>query len=254
MIRIVARVHKWLGLLVGLQLLVWLISGLVFSLLDPALVGGRHLVAEPQRSNSLMAPRALLGHEAMAARYPADTVLNIELTHQFGRPLYRIETARYTELRDARSGYLFELDSKLVAQIAARDYAGDEQLLGSPVKLDGPTLETRKHDGAMWRVEADDDYDTTLYISAADGRILERRTDTWRLFDFFWMLHTMDYRGRDNFNNPLIVLIGFASLWLVISGIVLLSRMLSRGLRRIRSAPPHGGHRADEGRAAAQQG
>jgi hypothetical protein len=38
------------------------------------------------------------------------------------------------------------------------------------------------------------------------------------------MLHTMDYQGRDNFNNPLIVLIGFATLWLSISGVLLLTR------------------------------
>jgi hypothetical protein len=30
--------------------------------------------------------------------------------------------------------------------------------------------------------------------------------------------------GRDNFNNPLIVLIGFATLWLSISGVLLLLR------------------------------
>ena len=34
----------------------------------------------------------------------------------------------------------------------------------------------------------------------------------------------MDYRGRDNFNNPLIVVIGFATLWLSISGVLLLTR------------------------------
>jgi hypothetical protein len=34
----------------------------------------------------------------------------------------------------------------------------------------------------------------------------------------------MDYVGRDNFNNPLIVTIGMATLWLSISGVLLLIR------------------------------
>jgi hypothetical protein len=34
----------------------------------------------------------------------------------------------------------------------------------------------------------------------------------------------MDYTGRDNFNNPLIVTIGMAALWLSISGVLLLTR------------------------------
>ncbi|WP_237066939.1 PepSY domain-containing protein [Microbulbifer guangxiensis] len=234
MIRVIARIHKWLGLLLGLQLLVWLISGLVFSLLDPKLVSGRHLMAEPQ-DISLMAPRALLGHEAIAARYPADTVLGIELTHRLGRPLYRIETANYTELRDARTGLPLEVDADVAAQVAASDYAGDKQLLASPVWLEAPTLETRKHEGPLWRVDVNDPDGTTLYVSAADGQVLERRTDSWRLFDFFWMLHTMDYRGRDNFNNPLIILVGFASLWLAGSGALLVGRMISRLRLRRRS-------------------
>jgi hypothetical protein len=38
------------------------------------------------------------------------------------------------------------------------------------------------------------------------------------------MLHTMDYRGRDNFNNPLVILAGTCALWLALSGALLLSR------------------------------
>ena len=223
----VTLMHKWLGLIVGLQLLLWLISGLVFSLLDPAKVSGRHLVAE-QPVSSVMAPGALLGHEAIAARYASGSVLEIKLIHNLGRPHYRTETRSLVELRDARSGYLFEVDSDVAAQVAARDYAGDDNLLGRPVWMDTANLEARKHRGPMWRVDAADAFATSLYISAQDGRVLERRNDTWRLFDFFWMLHTMDYRGRDDFNNPLVITVGLASLWLVGSGMVLLSRMFRR--------------------------
>ena len=65
---------------------------------------------------------------------------------------------------------------------------------------------------------------TRVYVDAKNGAIRARRNDVWRRYDFFWMLHTMDYRGRDNFNNPLIVTIGMAALWLSISGVVLLTR------------------------------
>ena len=46
-----------------------------------------------------------------------------------------------------------------------------------------------------------------------------RATLRGAVYDFFWMLHTMDYAGRDNFNNPLIITIGMAALWLSISGV-----------------------------------
>ena len=48
------------------------------------------------------------------------------------------------------------------------------------------------------------------------------RTDNWRLFDFVWMLHIMDYTERSNFNNPLLISFSAAALLFTVSGIVLL--------------------------------
>ncbi len=78
--------------------------------------------------------------------------------------------------------------------------------------------------GPVWQAQFDDPQRTALYFAADDGHFIVARTATWRLYDFFWMLHTMDYVGRDNFNNPLIVTIGMATLWLSISGVLLLIR------------------------------
>ena len=38
MMRLLKKVHKWVGLLIGIQVLLWLLSGLMISLLDPAKV------------------------------------------------------------------------------------------------------------------------------------------------------------------------------------------------------------------------
>jgi hypothetical protein len=76
----------------------------------------------------------------------------------------------------------------------------------------------------VWRADFEDSRHTSLYFSAADGRLVAARNGSWRIFDFFWMLHTMDYRGRDNFNNPLVILFATGGLWLAISGVLLLSR------------------------------
>jgi hypothetical protein len=76
--------------------------------------------------------------------------------------------------------------------------------------------------GAVWEAAFDDPGRTRLYFSAEDGRFVAARNDRWRLFDVFWMLHTMDYRGRDDFNHPLVILFTTGALWLGISGVLLL--------------------------------
>lgn len=55
----------------------------------------------------------------------------------------------------------------------------------------------------------------------------------WRTFDFLWMLHTMDYAGRDDFNNLLLRVFSVLGLATVLSGFVLFgftSRRVRRGL------------------------
>jgi hypothetical protein len=42
------------------------------------------------------------------------------------------------------------------------------------------------------------------YVDAQSGIFKKVRHESWRWFDFLWMGHTMDYQGRDDFNNLLL--------------------------------------------------
>ena len=99
-------------------------------------------------------------------------------------------------------------------------------------------METRNSSGPYWRVNFSDRANTSLYISASTGEILQRRNGYWRVFDFFWMLHIMDYSGRNNFNNLLIITVALTAIWLGISGFILLFYSFRRRdfdfLRRLR--------------------
>jgi len=219
--------HKWLSLVIGVQLALWLASGLAFALLDSSVVSGRHLAASPA-ATELNIEDVAVTPEAIAHMYPAGTVSDIRLQPGFTHALYRVQTSDGIELRDAHSGAKVTIDRALARDIAARDYAGDDRLIDAPTRLEQANMESRGHTGAMWRVDIDDDFATTLYISAEDGRVLERRNDTWRLFDIFWMLHIMDYTERQDFNNPFVVAFGVGALLLSISGCLLLFSSFSR--------------------------
>lgn len=49
-----------------------------------------------------------------------------------------------------------------------------------------------------------------MYVDATTGDVKALRNGTWRTYDFLWSLHIMDCRGRDDFNN--VLLIGAAAL------------------------------------------
>jgi hypothetical protein len=80
----------------------------------------------------------------------------------------------------------------------------------------------------IWQVNFRDDANSAYYVSGTTGQILERRNDSWRWWDFFWMLHNMDYAKRTSFNHPLIIMVGFAMAWLAVTGFWLLFRTMWR--------------------------
>jgi hypothetical protein len=59
---------------------------------------------------------------------------------------------------------------------------------------------------------------TTVYVSANLGTVQKFRNDQWRVFDFLWMLHTMDYRTRDDIGNWVLRIFSILGLLTVCSG------------------------------------
>jgi hypothetical protein len=47
------------------------------------------------------------------------------------------------------------------------------------------------------------------------------RNNKWRIFDFLWMGHTMDYKSGDNFNNFLLRTFSLFGLVTILSGFAL---------------------------------
>ncbi len=74
----------------------------------------------------------------------------------------------------------------------------------------------------MWQLVFDDSDNTHLYVSTAAGKVTARRSGTWRLYDFLWSLHIMDYRTRDDFNNWLVIAFAGLGLVLTVSGAAIL--------------------------------
>jgi hypothetical protein len=223
--RVLRILHRWLGLIVGVQILLWTASGLVFAWLDHGDVQAEDKVRTPpvrrlHRDIAFAEPRDWL-HE-----YRGAAIVDITLAPLLDLDVYRIRLNDRTELRRAEDGTRLVIDEAFARRLAEAHYAGGGALRGVSLHA-SPTIEARDA-GAVWEAAYDDPERTSLYFSAADGRLVAVRGDAWRLFDVFWMLHTMDYRGRDDFNHPLVILATTGALWLGISGVFLLIQAFRR--------------------------
>lgn len=212
-------VHKWIGLVVGVQVVLWMLSGLVMAVLPIEEVRSEHNIAktEPLRLDGL----AVIAPDA-AAMAAGGNAVSIVLTGLAGDPVYEVKAADgRTVLVDARSGaVLSPVSEALARRIAEADFAPEAAIASAALV----TEEGGDYRGRLpaWRIAFDDAENTRIYVAANDGRVSARRSDTWRLYDFFWMLHIMDYSERENFNSPWMVFFAAGGLAVALSGIGLL--------------------------------
>ena len=211
------KIHKWVGLVIAIQFVLWMTSGVLMSLLDAKKVAGKEFRIKPAATAAW--PASALPVDTVLAKSGAQ-VMDISSTWLLGQPVYQLVNDKATWMVDAVAGTPVALDAALATRIAQASYSGSGKPAGA--RLLKYTLETRKHKEPVWGIDFADADDTTVYVSANTGKVLEHRNSTWRLFDFFWMLHIMDYAERENFNNNLLVTSAIGGLFMALTGVWLL--------------------------------
>lgn len=222
--RFVGATHNWLGLFLAAQVVLWMLSGAVMSLFHIDLVRGR--------TNALNAYPVELGAFGYAniggviAQSPGTT--EVRLTHFMNRQVYRVTGSSGAALFDAQTAEkLSPLNENTARAVAKQDFIGKGGIVGAAL------LDRAPHECGceppVWRIDFSDSLDTRIYVSPATGEIEARRNKIWRLYDFFWMLHIMDYRERENFNNPLVQAFAVTGTLFALTGLYLVVMRLVRG-------------------------
>jgi uncharacterized iron-regulated membrane protein len=224
------KAHRWLGLLIGIQLLLWTASGLYFGLIPIETIRGEDRIREAEPVNFAFAPlvsparaiAALVGESG-----PSVQVRAVQLRKLLGHSVYEIRYdlggESHIRLADAGSGALLPSLSREQAEAVAReDFASDAVILATEfIEQVAPGDEYRNGPLPAWRVRFDDPDAVVIYVVAQSGKVGARRNDRWRLFDLMWMLHILDFENRDNFNTLLLQFLASLGIVTILSGFIL---------------------------------
>jgi hypothetical protein len=238
--RWIVTIQKWLALIIGLQILLWVLGGLVMSVLPDARLRAADTIA-PAPGFSLPLEQVLPADEAAAIAGLA-AVETATLTRWHDGPVWRFEGGGRVVTVDALSGLRRSpLDAGAARAVAEAGYAG-AAAVANVEYFAAPPPELRSG-GATWRVSFADADGTRVYVDAASGEITARRTGLSRVYDVFWRLHVMDYRGRADAGHALLIASAGLALVTVIAALGLLSARLRRTVlarlaRRRRRARP----------------
>jgi uncharacterized iron-regulated membrane protein len=230
-----AKIHKWLALVMAIQILFWFVSGLFFAAVPIERVRSEHAIAEVQPQ-----PMALAVVAAGLQRLAASGLTHaarVEVRQMLGRPVALVGQGEgRPRLYDLATGRpLSPIPMSLAVSIAEADHVGDVRA----VRVERILANDTEYRGALpaWRVDFDDGAARSLYVAADTGAVTARRSTLWRVYDFLWGLHIMDWGGHQDFNSALLVIASLLSLVVTIAGIVMFPRRLglTAWLRRRRA-------------------
>ena len=226
------KLHKWLGLLVGLQVFTWLLSGLYMVVVDIDFIHGDPLVRNTQQTlDPGIEPAITI--EQLRGDFP--TATGITLKPLLGRPVYTVTTPLARYLLDATSGQVLSpLDEVTTRQIAIHHYNGEAAIAAATMVTADAPMEIRGRTLPLWRIDFDDRLATSFYVDPMNGTLVTRRHAFWRAFDVMWMLHIMDYRERDDVHHVLLWAAQAAGLILLLTGAWVLVYRLTGSYRRRR--------------------
>ena len=218
---VIARnLHKWLGLFVGIQVLVWLATGLYMVVVNIDFIHGDPLVKNMQNKVSVPGSPKLTFTDLLI-KYPDAT--RISLKPVMGKTFYVVSTPGKHYLVNPQTGSVDSpLDEQSAREIARYHFAGEAQITNAMLITSNPPMEIKTRQLPLWRVDFDDRFATTFYIDPYKGSLVTRRHQYWRIFDFLWMLHIMDYEDRSDAHNRLLIAAQVAGLTFAVSGLWLL--------------------------------
>ncbi len=228
--RRIARIHKILGLVIGLQFLFWAVSGLFFTLYPIETIRGDPFRPHPEHGQLIVSDTRI--DATTAARMVEADLKTIELRMFLGDPVWLIETNAGQRMIDAVTG---DARSPITQDevIALTSYGSDAttRALGeTSIQYMISENPKREYGGPLpaWVVEYSPGKQR-IYIDAMTGEVAGVRTTKWRIFDVLWRFHIVDITGADRFDSWWLKLFAFFGLTTVLFGIALLVDRARKG-------------------------
>ena len=197
--------HRYVSLLVSIQLLLWTISGIFFAFNQIQQVRGEH-VREAQPINVDLSSFKLETGPAQSVRFASRLGQPVVVVTKAGEKHYRVPSGNTVAMLTPQEAIeavhigttLVAIDVEFVDKVAPGD-------------------EYRGRALPLYRVVAEDAEATqyNVYLNPYTSEIVAVRSERWRIWDLMWGLHIMDWRARDDIHN---LPMKFFSLLALISG------------------------------------
>ena len=201
--------HKYLSLIISIQLLLWTISGIYFAFNKIELVRGEQYIIKDKPSSIEINNLNI-----------SSNVKNIEIFKRLNQWVVKAEMDAGFKYQDLLGNEVYELSPNEAIEVVKL------KTILSPIDAikineSSSRSEFRGRSLPIYKIKTDSSDDTNVYVDVMSGKIVAIRSDSWRVWDFLWGAHIIDYRERDNINNILLKIFSVLALFSSLSGIAL---------------------------------
>ena len=211
---LVRKTHKYLSILISIQLLLWTISGIYFAFNQIELVRGEQYRLPQAFSVDLSKVNLVL-----------DSVKSIQVARRFGEEILIVRKETGTEYLNLEGVALEKLSktqaTSIVSAVTSLTPLAVEEIIDPE-----PGSEYRGRNLPLFKVITQDQEndEINVYVDAISGQVVAIRSEQWRLWDLMWGLHIMDWETRDEINNWLLKLFSVLALISSLTGVFIFFR------------------------------
>lgn len=224
------KIHRYLGLFIGIQFFFWTLSGLYFSWNNMDDVHGETLLKQEKHYvkdiNFNNIQKAI---DSLKIISRVDSVHSIKVIEVLGKPIAQFHFFNdgkfNTQLINVETGTLRNAFSE------GESLQMVKERLKTPIAIEKSVLVTKESVNAhheyrgkplpAYAFVLDHSTKTTIYVAKELGQITSVRNNNWRRFDFLWMLHVMDYSTRDHITNWVLRIFSAFGILTIFSGFFL---------------------------------
>ena len=211
---LVRKTHKYLSILISIQLLLWTISGIYFAFNQIELVRGEQYRLPQAFSVDLSKVNLVL-----------DSVKSIQVARRFSEEILIVRKETGTEYLNLE-GVALEKLSKTQATSIVSAVTSLTPLAVEEINDPEPGSEYRGRNLPLFKVITQDQEndEINVYVDAISGQVVAIRSEQWRLWDLMWGLHIMDWETRDEINNWLLKIFSVLALISSLTGVIIFFR------------------------------
>ena len=223
LLKVSQKYHKWLMLFLGIQFVIWSVTGAYMVFFDIDYIHGDSLVKNHQDkvnpNNIDYSLAQLYLHHPNAKQVTIGKFLDKEV-YRFNVVTNK-NKVRY--LLDAKNGKLLSpLNENEALKAAQYYYAGTDNVTHIELIREKPPFELSKRHLPAWRIDFDHFSAPSLYVSAQTGELVTKRHQFWRLFDWMFRFHIMDYGDAEDASNSLLFYFALLGILGSFTGLVLM--------------------------------